>query len=106
MTARPKLTTLRTFLVALFTHLNPEEAGAQSVGRMAVDDITNAARDFGAIWVAPFRGSRQDYLLAGGTLAGAAALSPFDDNVDRWMVANRDRCALGSEIPTRGCRMP
>ena len=101
MTARPKLTTLRAFLVALFTHLNPDEAVAQSIGRMAVDDVTNAARDFGAIWVAPFRGSREDYLLAGGMLAGAAALSPFDDNVDRWMVANRDRGLLDALHPIR-----
>jgi membrane-associated phospholipid phosphatase len=101
MLARPKLTTLRTFLVALFTHLNPDEAVAQSVGRMALDDVTNAARDFGAIWVAPFRGSDRDYLITGGMLAGAAALSPFDDNVDRWMVAHRDQGLLDAIKPLR-----
>jgi membrane-associated phospholipid phosphatase len=101
MTVRPKYTTLRAFLVALFTHLNPEEAVAQSVGSMALDDIRNAARDFGAIWVAPFRGTQKDYLTAGGTLAGAAALSVFDDNVDRWMVAHQDRGLLDAIKPLR-----
>ena len=101
MPVRPQYTTLRAFLVALFTHLNPEEAVAQSIGRMVLDDVTNAARDFGAIWVAPLHGSREDYLVAAGTLAGAGALSPFDDNVDRWMVANRDRGLLDALKPLR-----
>jgi len=101
MTARPKYTTLRAFLVALFTHLNPEEAVAQSIGSMALDDIRNAARDFGAIWVAPFRGTQKDYVTAGGTLASAAALSVFDDNVDRWMVAHQDQGLLDAIKPLR-----
>jgi len=101
MTARPKYTTLRAFLVALFTHLNPEEAVAQSIGSMALDDIRNAARDFGAIWAAPFRGTPNDYVTAGGTLAGAAALSVFDDNVDRWMVAHQDQGLLDAIKPLR-----
>jgi membrane-associated phospholipid phosphatase len=99
--ARPTLTSFRSFLVALFTHLSSEEAIAQSIGRMAVDDVANAARDFGAVWVAPFRGSGTDYLIAGGTLVAAAALSPFDDNVDRWMVAHEDRGLLDAIGPLR-----
>jgi membrane-associated phospholipid phosphatase len=99
--ARPTLTSFRSFLVALFTHLSSEEAVAQSIGRMAVDDVANAARDFGAVWVAPFRGSGTDYLIAGGTLVAAAALSPFDDNVDRWMVAHEDRGLLDAIGPLR-----
>lgn len=99
--ARPKRTILRVFLVALLAQLEPEEVVAQSVGRMVVDDVANAARDFGAIWVAPFRGEGKDYLIAGGMLAGAAALSPFDDNVDRWMVAHADEGLLEALGPVR-----
>jgi membrane-associated phospholipid phosphatase len=99
--ARPTLTSFRSFFFALFTHLSSEEAVAQSIGRMAVDDVANAARDFGAVWVAPFRGSGTDYLIAGGTLVAAAALSPFDDNVDRWMVAHEDRGLLDAIGPLR-----
>jgi membrane-associated phospholipid phosphatase len=99
--ARPKIPTLRGFLVALFAHLNPEEGVAQSVGKMALDDVTHAARDFGSIWAAPFRGSGKDFLITGGMLAGAAAVSPFDDNVDRWMVAHEDRGLLDALEPIR-----
>jgi membrane-associated phospholipid phosphatase len=98
---RPKFTTLRAFFVALFAHLNPEEGVAQSVGKMALDDVTNAARDFGSIWAAPFRGTGKDFLITGGVLAGAAAVSPFDDNVDRWMVAHEDRGLLDALEPIR-----
>jgi membrane-associated phospholipid phosphatase len=92
---------LRTLLVALLHHLNAEEGAGQNVGRMAFEDIANAARDFGAIWVAPFRGSSKDYLIAGGVLAGGAAVSPLDDNVDRWMVDNEDRGLLDALGPIR-----
>jgi membrane-associated phospholipid phosphatase len=99
--ARLKPSSLRTLLVALSLSLSAEEGGAQSIGRMAFDDVANAARDFGAIWVAPFRGSPQDYLMAGGVLAVGAAVSPFDDNVDRWMVAHEDRGFLDAISPIR-----
>ena len=77
------------------------EAEAQTVGRMFVDDVTNAARDFGAIWISPFRGSGKDYLIVGGVLAASAALSPLDDDVDRWAVRNRDRGVLDAIRPFR-----
>jgi membrane-associated phospholipid phosphatase len=99
--ARLKPSSLRALLVALSLSLSAEEGGAQSIGRMAFDDVANAARDFGAIWVAPFRGSPQDYLMAGGVLAVGAAVSPFDDNVDRWMVAHEDRGFLDAISPIR-----
>jgi len=98
--ARVKPSSFRALLVALF-HLNPDDSGAQSVGRMVVEDVANAARDFGAIWVTPFRGTSKDYLIAGGVLAGGAAVSPFDDNVDRWMVEHEDRGLLDALSPIR-----
>lgn len=76
-------------------------AQAQSVGRMFVDDVSWAARDIAAIFVSPFKGSQKDYLVAGGVLAASAALSPLDDNVDRWAVANRDRGILNALKPVR-----
>jgi membrane-associated phospholipid phosphatase len=97
--ARFKYSSLRTVFVALM--LNAEDGLAQSVGRMVIDDVANAARDFGAIWVTPFRGSAKDYLIAGGVLAAGAAVSPFDDNVDRWMVDHEDRGLLDALGPIR-----
>jgi len=92
----------RAFVLALVaTFTLPAAARAQSVGKMVVDDVTNAARDFGAIWISPFRGSGKDYLIAGGVVAAAAALSPLDDDVDRWAVRNRDRGVLDAIRPLR-----
>ena len=100
--AVPMHKAVRGFALALLaTLVSPTGAEAQSVGRMVVDDVTNAARDFGAIWISPFRGSGKDYLIAGGVLAAAAALSPLDDDVDRWAVRNRDRGVLDAIRPLR-----
>lgn len=78
------------------THLS-----AQSVGKMVVDDLRWAGQDFAAIWLAPFRGDARDYLTAGAVLGGGAALSVFDDDVDRWAVKNRDRGFLDALSPVR-----
>ena len=91
---------LRTLLLAL-VFMNAEVGAAQNVGRMAFEDAANAARDFGAIWVAPFRGSPKDYLIAAEVLAVGAAVSPFDDNIDRWMVGHEDRGFLDALSPIR-----
>src|SRR5215213_11936107 len=98
--ARRTRRSIRALFAALVANLGPDASlGAQSVGKMALDDVTNAARDFGAIWVAPFRGSGKDYLIAGAVLGGAAALSPLDDDVDRWAVRNRERGVLDAIKP-------
>ena len=100
--ALPNQRHFRALVLALLAMLAPAASvEAQSVGKMVVDDVTNAARDFGAIWISPFRGSGKDYLIAGGVLAAAAALSPLDDDVDRWAVRNRDRGVLDAIRPVR-----
>ena len=76
-------------------------APAQSVGRMLADDFTWAAQDIGRIYLSPFRASGRDYLIAGGVLGASALLSPWDDNVDRWALANRDRGILDAIKPFR-----
>ena len=100
--ALPSHKTFRALLIALLAvSMPPTVTEAQSVGRMVVDDVSNTARDFGAIWISPLRGSGKDYLIAGGVLAAAAALSPLDDDVDRWAVRNRDRGVLDAIKPLR-----
>ena len=76
-------------------------AHAQSVGRMLADDFTWAAQDIGRVFISPFRASGRDYLIAGGVLGASALISPWDDNVDRWAVANRDRGLLDALKPIR-----
>ncbi len=77
------------------------QLSAQSVGKMFVDDIRWAGQDFAAIWLSPFKGDARDYLITGAVLGGSAALSPLDDDVDRWAVRNRDRGLLDALSPIR-----
>jgi hypothetical protein len=86
---------------ALAVFLCAQPARAQSVGRMLADDFTWVAQDIGSIFISPFRASGKDYLIAGGVLGASALLSPWDDNVDRWAVANRDRGLLDALKPIR-----
>jgi membrane-associated phospholipid phosphatase len=81
--------------------LGAQGAHAQSVGRMLADDFTWAAQDIGRIFISPFRATGRDYLIAGGVLGASALLSPVDDNVDRWALANRDRGLLDALKPVR-----
>src|SRR5690349_226129 len=85
---------LRLFLALVLALLVSRAASAQSVGRMVVDDVKWVAQDVAAIWLSPFRGDASDYALTAGILAGSAALSMFDDNVDRWALAHRDEGLL------------
>ena len=81
--------------------LGADAARAQSIGRMLADDFTWAAQDIGRIFISPFRGTGRDYLIAGGVLGASALLSPLDDNVDRWALANQDRGILDALKPVR-----
>lgn len=92
----------RAFVFALASQVVPDaHVGAQSVGKMVVDDVSNAVRDFGGIWMSPFRGSGKDYLIAASVLGLSAAASPLDDEVDRWAIKNRDRGFLDAIRPFR-----
>jgi membrane-associated phospholipid phosphatase len=83
------------------TALSAASLPAQSVGRMVVDDVKRAGEDIWSVWLSPFRGDTRDYLMAAAVLGGSAALSTFDDDVDRWAVENRDRGFLKSLKPIR-----
>ena len=76
-------------------------AGAQSVAKIVAKDIEYAARDFASIWMSPFDASTRDYLIAAGVVGVAAIESPFDDEVDRWAIRNRDRGFLDAIKPFR-----
>lgn len=76
--------------VAVLLATAPAEAPAQSVGRMLVDDFKHAGGDIWAVITSPVDASGKDWLLAGATLGAAAAVSPFDDDIDRWAVRNRN----------------
>lgn len=82
--------TARTGLAAILLAFTAIDAGAQSVGRIVVRDITNSAGDAWAILTSPLHGKPSDWLIAAAAFAGAAAVSPWDDDVDRWAVKQRN----------------
>lgn len=85
MRARSVLTT-----ALLLAALVPESSRAQSVGKMLEADFRNFGGDIWAVWTSPFRASGKSWLTAGAVVGLSAAVAPFDDNIDRWMVANGD----------------
>ncbi len=77
-------------------------AGAQkSVMGMIGKDLENAGRYLLAVWTSPFDASAHD-LVAGVFLIGsAAAISPIDDDVDRWAVRNANSDLFDALDPFR-----
>jgi membrane-associated phospholipid phosphatase len=72
-----------SLLVAL-----PTVASPQAVLDRFVNDIRDYGKDIVLVWFTPFQGSARDWALAGGIVAGGAALSPLDDDIDRWGERN------------------
>lgn len=79
-------------LVALVPTVLP----AQSVGKMLENDFRNFGGDVIAVWTSPFRADPRDWLNAGLWIGASAAISPLDDDVDRWMVRNEGNAAWGA----------
>jgi membrane-associated phospholipid phosphatase len=79
----------------------PRGVASQSVVQIVGSDFKHAALDFASIWTSPFRGTWRDYAIVGGVLLAGAAISPLDDEVDRWAIRNRDRGALDAIRPFR-----
>jgi hypothetical protein len=95
MRVRPLLA--GSVLCALVGHA----ARAQSVGKMVVSDVGNALGDIVGSWASPFHARGRDWLQAGALVAGSAAISPLDDNIDRWAVAHHDDGAWSVLDPVR-----
>jgi hypothetical protein len=76
-------------------------AAQKSVAGMIGKDLENAGRDVLAIWTAPFDGRPTDYLAALWLIGSAVAISPIDDDVDRWAVRNADASAFNVLEPFR-----
>jgi membrane-associated phospholipid phosphatase len=74
---------------------------AQTVVRQVGDDVKHAAEDIWRVWSSPVRGSGRDWLTAGLVVAGAAAFSPLDDDVDRWAVRDSASAAFDALKPFR-----
>jgi membrane-associated phospholipid phosphatase len=78
-----------------------QSVSGQSVVRIIGDDFKYAFKDFASIWASPLDAGAKDWLIAGAVLGGAALISPFDDEGDRWAIENRDRGFLDAIRPFR-----
>jgi hypothetical protein len=90
-----------TAAVAIAAAIVQSPAEAQSIPNMLGNDLRNVAGDAWDVWTSPLRGNSRDWLFAAGMVAGAAAISPVDDNVDRWAVAHSDDGAFQVLKPFR-----
>ncbi|MFN2564651.1 MAG: phosphatase PAP2 family protein [Gemmatimonadaceae bacterium] len=65
-------------------------AAQKAVPAMIGKDIEHAARDIWAVWTSPFDAHPRDLLTGLMVLGVGVAISPADDDVDRWFVRNAD----------------
>lgn len=61
-------------------------ASAQSVGNMLKNDFTNAGKDIGAIWTAPFNGSGRDWATFAGAMGLFGATMLVDQRAGDWAL--------------------
>src|ERR1043165_4435247 len=66
-----------------------DPAWSQPVGQLLERHVRTSAGDAWDVWTAPARATPRDLGIAAGIVALAIAISPFDDDVDRWMVSHR-----------------
>lgn len=71
------------------------------MGGMVVTNLRNSAGDVWDVWTSPFRGTARDWLITGAVIGTGVAVSPLDDNVDRWAYRNRDASVFNALKPIR-----
>src|SRR5687767_4672825 len=91
----------RTLLLAgvLFVGAGSHAAAQKAVPAMIGKDIEHFGRDLWAIWTSPFDASAHDLLGALAVLGVGAAISPIDDDVDRWVVRNKENWLFNAVEP-------
>ena len=61
-------------------------AFAQRTFRTFGNDIRYAVGDIFGVWTSPLRADSRDWLTAAAVIGAGAAISPFDDDADRWLL--------------------
>jgi membrane-associated phospholipid phosphatase len=74
---------------------------AQTRWQNLENNVKNSVGDAWDVWTSPLRGRPKDWLIAAGAVGGSAAVSPLDDDVDRWAVNHRDDNAFNFLDPVR-----
>jgi hypothetical protein len=76
-------------------------AAQKSVPGMIGKDIEHGARDIWTVWTSPFDAHPRDLLTALLVLGVGVAVSPLDDDLDRWTVRNMDNPLFDAVEPFR-----
>ena len=79
----------RALVVAALGVVSPDVGHSQSIPGMLATDLRRVAGDAWDVWTSPLRGKPRDWLTAAGVVALSAAISPLDDNIDRWAVIHQ-----------------
>jgi membrane-associated phospholipid phosphatase len=88
-------------LVAAGLSCASQVLGAQSIGRLFVDDVSHSTGDVAAIWRSPFRASAHDWLLTAGA-AGAFSVSMLADRpIAAWAARSEDSPLFDALRPVR-----
>jgi membrane-associated phospholipid phosphatase len=56
---------------------------------MLENDFRNFGGDVWAVWTSPFRADAKSWMATVAVIGASAAVSPLDDDVDRWMKRNQ-----------------
>ena len=91
----------RALAIAALGAFRPDVGHSQSIPGMLATDLRHVAGDAWDVWTSPLRGRPRDWLTAAGVVALSAAVSPLDDNVDRWAVAHQKDKAYDFLKPVR-----
>jgi len=97
---RPRLRSLLLATLFLVPATGPA-AAQKSVFGMIGKDLEHAGRDIGAVWLSPFDASAHDLLAGIFVLGLGTAVSPADDDIDRWAVRNANSPAFDVLEPVR-----
>jgi membrane-associated phospholipid phosphatase len=86
---------------ALVMNAVADTAAAQRPLRDIGDDIRYVAEDILWVWSSPVRGDQRGWLVAAATGLGFAALLPFDERIDNWVVQDTTRGLFRALRPVR-----
>ena len=74
-------------------------AQAQRTFKTVGNDVKHAFGDALGVWTSPFRASGRDWLTAGAVVAAGAAISPLDDDADRWLLEHPNSALVKAAKP-------
>jgi hypothetical protein len=92
---------LRPWLIAAAASVIAAQAQAQSRWQNLENTVKSSAGDAWDVWTSPLRGTAKDWLGAAGAIGASAAVSPLDDDVDRWAVNHTNDRAFDFLKPVR-----